>query len=137
MTKWEDGFCEHNSELPASRNSGNFVTNIEIVQFSRGLCSLELRGRIVCIIYYSSICIVELLSRVSLYQHHLPNVFFNDVDNYLRSIFFSMAQRPPLGQGLLIIQASRSHADTPRSAGHFGQVIGPTQRPLPENTQHP
>jgi len=28
-----------------------------------------------------------------------------------------MAQQPLLGQGLLIIEASRSHSDTPRSVG--------------------
>ena len=30
-----------------------------------------------------------------------------------------MAQQPLLGQGLLIIEASRSHSDTPRSVGHL------------------
>jgi len=28
-----------------------------------------------------------------------------------------MAQQPPVGQGLLIIEASRSHSDTPNSVG--------------------
>jgi len=28
-----------------------------------------------------------------------------------------MAQKPPVGQGLLIIQASRSHSDTPHLVG--------------------
>jgi len=28
-----------------------------------------------------------------------------------------MVQEPPLGQGLLIIEASRSHSDTPHSVG--------------------
>jgi hypothetical protein len=31
--------------------------------------------------------------------------------------FFPMAQQPPVGQGLLIIEASRSHLDTPHSVG--------------------
>jgi hypothetical protein len=30
---------------------------------------------------------------------------------------FSIAQHPPVGQGLLIIEASRSHSDTPQSVG--------------------
>ena len=30
--------------------------------------------------------------------------------------FFPMAQQPPVGQGLLIVEASRSHSDTPHSA---------------------
>jgi hypothetical protein len=28
-----------------------------------------------------------------------------------------MAQQPPLGQGVLIVKASRSHSDTPHSVG--------------------
>jgi hypothetical protein len=36
----------------------------------------------------------------------------------VRSFFFCyMAQQPVVGQGLLIIEASRSHSDTPHSAG--------------------
>jgi len=30
---------------------------------------------------------------------------------------FTMAQQPPVGQGLLIIEASRLHSDTPQSVG--------------------
>jgi hypothetical protein len=38
-----------------------------------------------------------------------------------------------VGQVFLIIDASRSHSDTQ----HFsGRVISPTQKPLPDNTQH-
>ena len=43
---------------------------------------MELRSLNVSILCYLTICTVALESRVSLYQHHLPNVFFNDVDNY-------------------------------------------------------
>jgi hypothetical protein len=32
-------------------------------------------------------------------------------------IFFTIAQQPPVGQGLLIIEDSQSHSDTPRSVG--------------------
>jgi hypothetical protein len=32
-------------------------------------------------------------------------------------LFFTMAQQPPVGQGLLIIEDSQSHSDTPHSAG--------------------
>jgi hypothetical protein len=31
--------------------------------------------------------------------------------------FFPVAQQPPVGQGLLIIEASRSHSDTPHTVG--------------------
>jgi hypothetical protein len=48
---------------------------------------------------------------------------------------FSMGQQPLAGQGLLIIEASRSHSDTPHSENSSGRVISPTQKPLPANTQ--
>jgi hypothetical protein len=34
-------------------------------------------------------------------------------------LFFFVAQQPLVGQGLLIIEASRSHSDTPRSVGRL------------------
>ena len=34
-----------------------------------------------------------------------------------KGIFFLMAQQPLVGQGLLIIEASRSYSDTPHSVG--------------------
>jgi hypothetical protein len=49
---------------------------------------------------------------------------------------FFMAQQPLVGQGLLIIEASRSHTDTPHSVGLSGRMINPTHRPLPDNTEH-
>jgi hypothetical protein len=39
-------------------------------------------------------------------------VFFYDI-----LIFLFITQQPPVGQGLLIIEASRSHSDTPQSVG--------------------
>ena len=50
----------------------------------------------------------------------------------LRRIFSSIVQQPLMGQGLLFIEASRSHSDTPYSVG----LLSPTQRPLLENAQH-
>jgi hypothetical protein len=35
----------------------------------------------------------------------------------IQSFFPPMAQQPLVGQGLLIIEASRSHSDTPHSVG--------------------
>jgi len=49
----------------------------------------------------------------------------------------SMTQQPLIGQGFLIIEASRSHSDTQHTRWDFsGRAIRPTQRPLPDNTQH-
>jgi len=53
------------------------------------------------------------------------------------SSFFLLAQQPPLGQGLLIHEVSRSHTTTHHSRlGFSGRVISSSQRPLPVNTQH-
>jgi len=53
----------------------------------------------------------------------------------MKEHFFPMTQQPRVGQGLLTVEASRSHSDTPHSVGLPGQVIIPSQRPLPDNTQ--
>jgi hypothetical protein len=45
-----------------------------------------------------------------------------------------MAQQSIVGRGHLIIEASRSHSDTPQSVGALGRGIGPTQGPVPDNT---
>ena len=45
-----------------------------------------------------------------------------------------MAQQPIVGQGLLIIEASRSHSDTPHSVGLL--CTSPKQKPLPDTPQH-
>jgi len=41
-----------------------------------------------------------------------------------------------VGQGLLIIEASRSHSDTLQSVGLLRRSDQPTQRSLPDKTQH-
>ena len=41
-----------------------------------------------------------------------------------------------MGQGLLMIETSRSHSDTPQSVDFSGQAISPRQTALPDNTQH-
>jgi len=41
-----------------------------------------------------------------------------------------MSEQPLVGQDHLIIEVSRSHSDT------SGRVISPSQRSLPDNTQH-
>jgi len=48
-----------------------------------------------------------------------------------------MAQRPPVGQGLLFIGASRWHSDTWHSVGLLWKSDqSDTERPLPDETQH-
>jgi hypothetical protein len=48
-----------------------------------------------------------------------------------------LARQPPMGQGLLIIEVSRSHTTTHHSRwDSSGRVISSSQRPLPDNTQH-
>jgi len=51
--------------------------------------------------------------------------------------FFFVALRPNAGQGLLIHEVSRSHTTTRNSRqDSSGRVIGSSQRPIPDNTQH-
>jgi len=46
-----------------------------------------------------------------------------------------MAQQPLLGQGVLIFEVSRSHADTPHRIGFLWTNDQPDQKPLPSDTQ--
>jgi len=50
-------------------------------------------------------------------------------------IYISMAQQSAVGQVLLIIEASRSHSDTPHSVGLFWTSDQPD--PVTANTLHP
>ena len=48
-----------------------------------------------------------------------------------------MALRPNEGHGLVMLEASRSHTRTDHSPQDSSRrVISPSQRPLPDNTQH-
>jgi hypothetical protein len=49
---------------------------------------------------------------------------------------FFLARQPPVGQGLLIIEVSRSNNDTPQSVGLLWTSDQLVQRPLPDNTKH-
>jgi hypothetical protein len=51
-------------------------------------------------------------------------------------IFFSTAKQPLIGQGLLIIEASRSHQTHHTQQDSSGSVFVSTQKPLPDNTHH-
>jgi len=59
------------------------------------------------------------------------------IDLFWTVFFFFLAQQPQVGQGLLILEVSRSHSTTQHSRkDSSGRVISPSQRPLPDNTQH-
>ena len=47
-----------------------------------------------------------------------------------------LAQQPVVGKDLLLIEASLSHSDTNTQLDSSGQVISPTQRPSPDDTQN-
>ena len=55
----------------------------------------------------------------------------------MSSRILSLAGRSPVGQGLFIIEASRSSSDTHIRLESSGRMMGPSQRPLPDNTQGP
>jgi hypothetical protein len=67
-------------------------------------------------------------------RHRPPYLFF----------FFYHAAKAQVGQGLIIIEDSRSHSDTPHSVGllwrplpaNTPHSVGLLWRPLPANTQH-
>ena len=47
-----------------------------------------------------------------------------------------MAQQPPVDQGLLKAEASRSHSDTPHSVELLRMGHQPDAEPPPDNVQH-
>jgi hypothetical protein len=47
-----------------------------------------------------------------------------------------MAKQSLVGQGFVIVDASRSHSDDYIQSACSGRVISSTQRPIPDNTQH-
>ena len=47
-----------------------------------------------------------------------------------------MAQQLLFSQGLLLIEVSRSYSDTPQLVGSLWTSDGPTQKPLPDDTQN-
>ena len=54
-----------------------------------------------------------------------------------RFVYF-WSDNPPVGQGLLVHEVSSSHTTTHHSRqDSSGRVISSSQRPLPDNTQHP
>jgi hypothetical protein len=56
--------------------------------------------------------------------------------NNHHQFFFFMAQQPLLGQGLLIIEASRSHSDTAHLVGLLWTSDKPVAEISTDNTQH-
>ena len=61
-----------------------------------------------------------------------------EITEYIKNTFFSsMVQQLLVGLGILIIEASRSLFQTHHTRqDSSGRVISPSQRPLPDNTQH-
>jgi len=47
-----------------------------------------------------------------------------------------LTRQPPVGQGLLMHEVSRSHTTHHSRYDSPGQVISSSQRPLPDNTQY-
>jgi hypothetical protein len=60
------------------------------------------------------------------------------LEDQMSALFFLfLARQPPVGHSLLIHEVSRSHTTTHHSRqDSSGRVISPSQRPLPDNTQH-
>ena len=76
------------------------------------------------------------LLHVSAIKHHNQgSVSTNEYITLIHQIYIYMAQQPLVGHGLLSIEASRSHSDTPHSVGLLWGMINPSQRSLHHNTQ--
>ena len=58
-------------------------------------------------------------------------------DNNSAQCFITMTRQPPVGHGLIIYEVSRAQKTTRHIRQDFSErVISPTQRHLPDNTQH-
>jgi len=63
---------------------------------------------------------------------------FRDFSFFLQHVtvgYLFLVRQPPVGQGLLINEVSRSHTTTHHSLSS-GRVNSSSQRPLPDNTRH-
>jgi len=68
------------------------------------------------------------------YQFVAQSLFLRPI-TYANLCFpHSLPQQALVGQGLLIIEGSRSHSETLNRKDSSGRVISPTQKPLPEHT---
>ena len=77
----------------------------------------------------------ELIMVICHFLNELLITIRNGSKNVRNYVFFT--PQPPVGQGLLIHEVSRSHTTTHSSQyDSFGRVISSSQRPLPDNTQH-
>jgi hypothetical protein len=54
------------------------------------------------------------------FELECKEVYFTYASIVILLTFSPVAQQPPVGQGLLIIEASRSHSDTPHTVGCLG-----------------
>ena len=75
---------------------------------------------------------IAFLSRVFLIQYLIFLLFYP-----FHIVFSPLAARPNGGHSLLIVEAYRSHTTKQRTQYNSpGRVIGSSQRPLPDKTQH-
>jgi len=72
--------------------------------------------------------------------HILFSALFYDcptIHMFYEMLCLFLARQPPVGQGLIILEVSRSLSMTHHSRlDSSGRVIGSSQRPLPDKTQH-
>ena len=61
---------------------------------------------------------------------------YNITDLNVLMLFIFHDSTALVGLGRHLVQVSRSHSDTPHSVGLLWTSIGPSQRPLPDNTHN-
>ena len=91
--------------------------------------TVALNGNVVSYLLWSSVRVMQEES------HSKELVEIKLRKGSLGLVFFFKVEQPILGQGPLIIEASRSHPDTPHSVGILWTII-PTRKPLPDNKRH-
>ena len=99
---------EHGNSLSVFIKWGDFLEYKGIISFWTRTCCMEL-----LYVYCNENSRIPFCPEIAKYCASL--CLFNDTLHIVD--IFSMAQQPPVGQGLRIIQASQSHSDTPHSAG--------------------
>jgi hypothetical protein len=78
-----------------------------------------------------------IYGHILFYQSHDSSLTWRLTDSPSLSLSLSQASQPNVNQGRLILKVSRSHTMTHHSRyDSSGRVIGPSQRPLPDKTQH-
>jgi hypothetical protein len=107
------------------RRRGSFISLYS--EFSRMVIPLKLPQKTFCCLL-TIVIILNIITLISMCHISVQNT---------HTYIFFLTQQPPVGQGLLIHEVSKSDTMTYHSRyDSSGLVNSSSQRPLPDNTQH-